>query len=58
MQQSLFTTEAIQQLKYNLLQVEIDKRDLLLAQKDKEIQSLKYSQRSYKGGATKRKKKL
>lgn len=57
MQQALFTNEAIQQLKYNLLQVEIDKRDLLLAQKDKEIQSLKYSQRTYKGNATKRQQK-
>lgn len=49
-QLALFTNEAIQQWKYNLLQAELTKAQ-------EQIQSLKYSQRSYKGGATKRKKK-
>jgi len=46
----IFTDEARLQWKYNLLQAELTKAQ-------EQIQALKYSQRSYKGGATKRKKK-
>lgn len=49
-QLAIFTKESIQKWKYNLLQAELTKAQ-------EQIQALKYSQRSYKGGATKRKKK-
>lgn len=49
-QLAIFTKEAIQQWKYNLLQAELTKAQ-------EQLQKLKNSVRTYRGNATKRKKK-